>query len=151
MRVCYLHQQLSWKILIILTIILRVQRRSMSSPYMRNCNRRSASNYTCNSSTTTASKVATTAMKEVILLKKPCDREVPKYGKKSEMYRTGYIMDAVEIDRNWSEQEMRTRLATIFADKRKSISGYYLKGKIWGWIWHEYLGGVALKINKGGL
>ena len=54
------------------------------------------------------------------MLRKPNEREVPKYGKKSEMHRTGYIMDAVLIDKSWSEQELRNRLATIFADKLKS-------------------------------
>ena len=91
-----------------------MQRRRVSTPYTRN--RRSASN----SSTTTTSKVVTTAMKELILLRKLNKREVPKYGKKSEMHRTGYIMDAVLIDKNWSEQELRNSLATIFADKLKS-------------------------------
>ncbi len=80
-----------------------MQRRRVSMPYTRN--RRSA----FNSSTTTTSKVVTTAMKEVILLRKPNEREIPKYGK----------IWAVLIDKNWPEQELRNRLATIFADKPK--------------------------------
>lgn len=85
-------------------------------PYTRN--RRSVSN---SRSTKSSTAIPTTTMKEVILLKRPGENEVPKYGKKSELHRTGFIMDAVEVDKNWSEEELRNRLGTIFANKLNGV------------------------------
>jgi hypothetical protein len=58
-------------------------------------------------------------MKEIVVLAAPNETDVPKYAKKVELHKNGYIMDAVEIDRNWSEKELREKIEASFADKLK--------------------------------
>ena len=92
------------------------QRRQISLLYTRN--RRSVSN---NRSTKSSIAITTTTMKEIILVKRPSENEVTKYGKKSELHRRGFIMDAVEVDKNWSEEELRNRLGTMFGNKLNGV------------------------------
>jgi hypothetical protein len=42
---------------------------------------------------------------------------VPKYAKKALLHKNGFIVDAVEIDRSWSEKELRDKCEVLFAGK----------------------------------
>ena len=52
--------------------------------------------------------------KEIILLPNPGYSKVPKYKKKVELHKQGFILDSVPIERCWSEVELRGKIQTIF-------------------------------------
>lgn len=60
---------------------------------------------------------ASITTKEVILLTSPDERDVPKFATKLELHKNGMILDAVEIDRNWSEKQLIEKLEALFAHK----------------------------------
>ena len=90
-------------------------------PYARN-------NQTPSSSTSSLSRQTTKreeppVFKEVILLPKPEFAEVPKYKRKSELHKHGYILDSVPIERCWSESHLIERIWAVFENKLKTSSG----------------------------
>ncbi len=101
-----------------------VQRARQYTPYTR-CAQRSVSTSqartTASANHGRATCAVSTTMKEVILLLNPSEREVPKYAKKALLHENGFVVDAVEIDRSWSEKELREKCEVLFASKLKGI------------------------------
>ena len=88
------------------------RRTRQPTPYTRR-NQRSASR----TASAVPSRQAATTTKEVILLTSPSERVVPKYATKVELHKNGMILDAVEIDRGWSEKQLIEALENLFAHK----------------------------------
>ena len=56
-------------------------------------------------------------LKEVILLPKSSWQVVPKYKKKAELHEKNFIVDSLQVERWWSESQLRNRIRTIFENK----------------------------------
>ncbi|CAB4013454.1 Hypothetical predicted protein [Paramuricea clavata] len=89
------------------------------SPYTRRNQRSVSTSRQTRMASACNSCAVTTTMKEIVLLVAPNETDVPKYAKKVELHKNGMIMDAVEIDRNWSEKELREKIEALLADKLK--------------------------------
>lgn len=63
------------------------------------------------------SKLHSTFTKEVVLLTSPADNVVPKQQSKQNLYQLGHVLSAVQISKDWSENQVLQNLKDFFKEK----------------------------------